>query len=131
MDEIFDQLKEWSQREDSFSIRDYAEEIGVPYKKILELSKENEDWGLKLEMARGSIACRAELTKYFRDKSDNERSRCMYENDLFFRAWLEEEEGIEIPDDPDEFDVWVEERIAKDNAELVALNKPKTKRGDH
>jgi hypothetical protein len=63
--------------------------------------------------------------------TSDECARYTYENDLLLRAHIQESEEIEIPDDPDEFDVWVEERIAKDNAELEALSKPRIKRGEH
>jgi hypothetical protein len=130
MDKIFNQLREWSEREDSFSIRDFAKEIDVPYIKILELSKENEDWEHEFNMARDRLALRAEELSMARKITSDECARYTYENDLLLRAHIQESEEIEIPDEPDEFDVWVEERIAKDNAELEALSKPRIKRGE-
>ena len=128
MDEIFNRLREWSEREDSYSIRDFAKEINMPYVKLLELSKKNEDWERDFNIARCKLAVRAEESSMSKKITLDEGARYAYENDFFLRDYIEKGESIKIPEDPEKFDKWFDKRLAKENAELEALNKRRSRR---
>jgi hypothetical protein len=115
--ELFNQLWEWSHLEDSFSICDFADSIGMTYKEIHDLSKENKEWSHLLEISKYMLACSAEKAINTGLITNDCYTLYIYENDCFLRYELQEAEGIVIPENPDEFDEWMKERIKKDKKE--------------
>ena len=111
--ELFRELLEWSKKENSYSIRDFAEIVGVPYRKIQELSKENDEYQDKFALAKDGL-CINTLESLRKDQMSQEKFlRSLYENDWDLRQRFLEEGNI-VPDDPDEFDVWAEKQIVID-----------------
>jgi hypothetical protein len=112
-DEIFSQLREWSKKKDSYSIRDFANNFGTSYKTILALSKEDEVCEYELNMARDRLGYNAHKAIHSKKINFEKWLRYAYENDYELREQLQEEGEI-IPEDEDEFDIWVEKQIAED-----------------
>lgn len=112
--ELFDHLLEWGENNNSFSIRDFAKLVGIPYKTIQELSKLNEDWEHAFDKTQNRLACNAENAHHHGMIQAEEWSRYVYENDYFIRESMREEDGIIVPEDTDEFDKWFEIQYKKD-----------------
>lgn len=112
-DELFVQLREWSKQKNSYSIKDFAKQIEIPYKKILDSSKENEDWEDEFEMARTRLDCNALKALEAKKINFDKWLRYAYENDVELRE-IVRKEGEVIPEDEDEFDVWVVKKIRED-----------------
>jgi len=118
---LFDQLKKWSGKKTSFSIRDFADEIAMPYKSILALCKDNKDWKFQFDKARNHLACNAENALNSGLISTCEGLRYLYENDFFLKESMRAA-GKNIPDDPDDFDEWVLKQLVSD---LEDINRSK------
>lgn len=112
-DKIFSHLKAWSKKKDSYSLRDFANLIGIPYKTIQASSRENEVWEYELEMARNRLGCNAHKAIHSKKINFEKWLRYAYENDDELRDQLRKEGEI-IPEDEAEFDIWVEKKIAED-----------------
>lgn len=121
VEKMFLQLREWSMQEDQYSIRDFAKEIEVPYKTILKFSQENEDLKDEFEIARCQLSCHVHDAINSEKMSFKEGIRYLYENDYEIKEMVRIEGG-EVPDDPEEFDAWVEEQIARDALEGIFKN---------
>lgn len=114
---LFNQLWEWSHQEDSFSIRDFADSVGMTYKAIHDLSKENEEWTYVLGVSKAMLTCNAEKAIITGIITIDCYTSYIYENDYLVREDIQEREGIIIPEDPDEFDDWVKDLIKKEEEE--------------
>jgi hypothetical protein len=111
-DELFTLLLDWSEQEDSYSVKDFAKQVEVPYKTIKALSEENEDWEYKFDVARGLLACNAEKAMNANRISGDDGIRYIYENDFFIKEDLRERDEI-VPEDEEEFDLWLENKKAE------------------
>jgi hypothetical protein len=111
--ELFSELKTWSEKKDSFLMSDFSKKVGIPCKTIRTLSQENEDWKYVLELAHGILVCHAYQAMQSNTIDFEKFLRCIYENDNEFRDQLRKKCEI-IPGDEDEFDAWIEKKIAED-----------------
>lgn len=114
---LFNQLEEWSQQEDSYTIRDFAKSIGTTCKAFYDLSKENEDWEDEFHIARTRLALHAEEARNALKISVEDFSRYVYENDGLLKEADFDLYGIAIPEvaeDEEAFDKWHEERFKLD-----------------
>ena len=111
---LLNQLGEWAELEDSYSIKTFANEVGIPYKTILALSKENEEFCRFLDMVKERLSCNANNAAFSGRISCDEGIKYFYENDYEFIERLRENEGVVIPEDEEEFEAWFEQRIVKD-----------------
>lgn len=121
IDDLFDQLNKWSRKKISFSIRAFADEIAMPYKSILALCQDDEEWKFQFDTARNRLACNAENALNSGLISTCEGLRYLYENDFFLKESMRAA-GKNIPDDPDDFDEWVLKQLV---ADLEDINRSK------
>lgn len=111
--ELFSHLNAWSKQKDSYSMREFIKLIGIPYKTIQALSRENEVWEYEFDMARCRLGLNAHKAINSKKINFDKWLRYAYENDDELREQLREEGEI-IPEDEDEFDQWVKKQIVKD-----------------
>lgn len=112
---LFEQMLEWSKRENSYSLKDFAKEVGIPYDDLLAISKEDEELGHLFEMSRCHLVSHSFDALNSRIISDYEGLRYCYENGEFDEVLIDE--GDDLPPGTEEaFNQWFNKQWKKDKS---------------